>query len=148
MTSFINIDPPLMKTHIQALISIEPLIVEPFIMLVLTQLLLYVFKFGINKIWGDLRNLVLFVQFKKAWKTHIVSFAKSKIPTWVFFLAFEIFKWYQIKQSISYCIVINKLINWMALFIITKFQPWVPFSNRIYMSIKFRVLKHFRMIQK
>ena len=56
-------------------------------------------------IWGALRDLVPFVQFKKRENTHggvlileACNFAKINTLPWVFFMFFKLCKWYQIAQ--------------------------------------------------
>ena len=53
-----------------------------------------------------LRNLVPFGQFKKRkkrpWRS--VTFTKSNTPPWVFFTCFELYKWYQIAQLITFVV--------------------------------------------
>ena len=68
-----------------------------------------------SDICGALRDLVLFVQFKKRENTHegallVVKlqasscfFTKSNTPPWVlFFTFFKLYQWYQIAQLITY----------------------------------------------
>ena len=50
-----------------------------------------------HPICDALRDLVLFVQFKKA-----CNFTKINTPPWVFFTFFKLYKWYQIEQRITY----------------------------------------------
>ena len=51
-----------------------------------------------------LHDFAPFVQLKERekhpWRT--VTFSKSKIPPWVFFTFFKLYKWYQIAQRITY----------------------------------------------
>ena len=52
-----------------------------------------------------MRDLVPFVQFKKhekhPWRSVTFNFTKSSTPLWVFFMFFELYKWYQIAQDIT-----------------------------------------------
>ena len=60
------------------------------------------FKPQSRHIWDALRDLVLFVQFKKREKYPwcIVTFSnKSNTPPWVFFIFLKLYNWYQIAQS-------------------------------------------------
>ena len=54
-----------------------------------------------NSIWGALRDLIPFVQFKKREKHPWRSVNFSKVagfkPSWVFFTFFKLYKWYQTK---------------------------------------------------
>ena len=61
-----------------------------------------------------LRDLVLFVQFKKRENTHggvsilvklqalACNFTKINTPSWVFLTFFKLYKWYQIVQRTTY----------------------------------------------
>ena len=60
---------------------------------------------GKYSICGALRDLVSFAQFKKREKhpwTSVNFSTKIKIPPWVFFTFFKLYKWYQIAQRITY----------------------------------------------
>ena len=66
-----------------------------------------------------LRNLVLFVQFKKREKhprksvtfAEVCNFTKSNTPPCVVFTFFKLYKWYQITHSVSYYCCILKLFS-------------------------------------
>ena len=61
-------------------------------------------KYKNVNIWNALRDLVLFVQFKKYEKTPMEEccFYLSDIPPLVFFMFLKLYKWYQIAESITY----------------------------------------------
>ena len=67
---------------------------------------LAVILFGIP-ICGALRDLLLFVQFKKRekhpWRSVNFSnnFTKINTPPWVFFTFLKLYRWYQIVQNIT-----------------------------------------------
>ena len=61
-----------------------------------------------DNICDALRDLVPFVQFKKREKHTWRSVTFSKVtPPWVFFTFFKLYKWHQITQRITYCIVMQ-----------------------------------------
>ena len=52
-------------------------------------------------------HLVKFYNLKNVKNTHggvlfLVNCTKSNNPTWIFFTFFQLYKWYQIAQSITY----------------------------------------------
>ena len=49
--------------------------------------------------------------------TLVYNFTKSNTPPWVFFTFFQLYKWYQIAQSVSY----THLFNVQILFILSSF---------------------------
>ena len=68
--------------------------------------------------WDALRDFVPFVQFKKRENTHrgvlllvkgqalACNFTKSNNPPWMLFKFFKLYKWYQIRQSITCYVLI------------------------------------------
>ena len=67
-----------------------------------------------REIYDALRDLVLFVPFKKCrkhpWRSVNSSnfnfnFTKSNNPPWVFFTFLKLYKWYQVAQSLLYVIL-------------------------------------------